>query len=314
VEREPGTKAPRGWIRRALPWLVGVAILAVIVARLPFAAFRAELGRGPHLTLALVDFALATASIFTDSLASWIGLIAAKLARPFRDVAAVRGATALLVLVNYAVGQGGFGYYLHRTGATPLRAAGATLFLIGANLAILLVATPLAWWALDVEAPNAAIYWTIVIGCSGLGAYLVVIALRPRVFVERQLFAPLFDAGVLGHAIAIAARIPHTALTIVAQWLALYVWGIDVPWRVAIAVMPSVAIASSLPISPAGLGTSQAALVFFFAPFAAGATAGDREAVVLAFSIVHYVYSMLAAVLVGLACAPFAKRAAAAAA
>jgi uncharacterized membrane protein YbhN (UPF0104 family) len=72
--------------------------------------------------------------------------------------------------------------------------------------------------------------------------------------------------------------------------------------------MPAVVIASVLPISPAGLGTTQAAFVFFFGSYAAGATSDERTAAVLAFAIVHFVYGVLASLAVGFACLPFAKR------
>ena len=92
------------------------------------------------------------------------------------------------------------------------------------------------------------------------------------------------------------------------HWLAMLAWGIPVPFGVAATVMPAVVIAGVLPISPAGLGTIQAALVYFFSDYAAGATADDRAALVLAFSIVHFVYAMLGQLAVGLVCLPLARR------
>jgi len=294
--------------RRWAPWLIGIVIIAVLIKRIPLAAFRGAIGHGPHLLLASVDLGVMIATLCSDSLATWIGLIELKMRRPFKHVIVVRGATYLLVLLNYAVGQGGFGYYLHRSGATPMRATGATLFLIGTNLAALLVATPASWLLLGVAPLNNTMWWTVVIGCSGLGLYLVVIQIAPAVLQRRQLFEPLFAAGVRGHVVSILGRVPHVAMIVFGQWVALRAWGIEVPLVVAATVMPAVAIASSLPISPGGLGTSQAALVYFFADYAVGTTSDDRTATVLAFSIAHFVYSMLASVVVGIGCAPFAKR------
>jgi len=73
-------------------------------------------------------------------------------------------------------------------------------------------------------------------------------------------------------------------------------------------ITPAVIIASVLPISPAGLGTTQVALVYFFADYAPGATHAERAATALAFSIVHLVYGVVASALVGLLCIPFARR------
>jgi uncharacterized membrane protein YbhN (UPF0104 family) len=81
-----------------------------------------------------------------------------------------------------------------------------------------------------------------------------------------------------------------------------------VPLGVGIAIMPLVVIASVLPISPAGLGTAQAALVYFFQDYASGATADARQAAVLSFAIVHFVYGVIASLIIGLVSARFARR------
>src|SRR5690242_20253540 len=115
------TRRP-GWLRRWAPWLMGLAILALVVTRVPFAQFRRSIGHGPHLQLALVDLTITFLVLCTDTLSTWIGLIAARIRWAFGKVLAIRGATYLLVLLNYAVGQGGFGYYLYRAGEPPRRA------------------------------------------------------------------------------------------------------------------------------------------------------------------------------------------------
>jgi hypothetical protein len=294
-------------VRRLWPWAVGLAILAAVATRIPLDAFRGAIGRGPHLLLASVDLVVITMVLCSDSVSTWIGLGALELRRPLREVLAVRGATYLLFLVNYALGQGGFGYYLHRSGTTAMRAVGATLFLIGTNLATLLVVTTLAWGA---HGPGAdpRLWWTLLAGCAAFAVYLAVIAVAPGPLARRQILAPLFDAGLRGHAIAMLGRLPHVAVMVIGHWVALRAWGIAVPFGAGIAIMPLVVIVSVLPISPAGLGTTQLAMVYFFQDYAAGATADDRAATVLAFGIVHFVYGVLASLVVGVVCAPVARR------
>jgi hypothetical protein len=294
-------------VRRIGPWLVGIAILVVVATRIPFDAFRSAVGRGPHLLLAAVDLAVTALILCSDAVSTWFGLIALRMRRPLREVIAVRGATYLLFLLNYALGQGGFGYYLHRSGIAPLRAVGATLFLIGTNLATLLLVTTVAW-GVHGAAADPKLWLVLQIGCAAFAAYLVVIAVAPRSLADRGVLAPLFDARIAGHAVAMVGRLPHVAAMVIGIWLAMRAWGIAVPFDVGLAVMPLVVIASVLPISPAGLGTTQAALVYFFQDYAVGATADDRAAAVLAFAIVHFVYAVLAQLLVGLVCAPFARR------
>jgi hypothetical protein len=295
-------------LRRMWPWLLGVAILAVVISRVPLTAFRAALSHGPHLALAATNLAIAVVTLSTDTFATWIGLIALRIRRPLADIAAVRGATYALFVLNYAVGQSAFGYYLHKSGTQGLRAVGATLFLLGTNLATLLVLTLVAALAGNVEMPNPHLVLTLEIAVAALGAYLVVIAIAPAILKRRDVFAPLFEASVRGHLLAMLARIPHVAVMVLGQWAALRVWGIAVPFEVGLVVMPVVVIASVLPLSPAGLGTTQAALVYCFASYAAGATSDDQQATVLAFAIVHFVYGVAGSLLVGLVCLPIARR------
>lgn len=294
-------------LRQSWPWLVGIAILALIATRVPYAAFRSAITRGPHLTLATVDLLVVTITLFTDGFATWVGLIAVRMRRPFAQVIAVRGATFVLFIINYALGQSGFGFYLHRSGTSALRAVGATLFLIGTNLATLLVVTTIAWWMHGAGA-DPKLWITLLAGCGAYAIYLVVIAVAPAALARRELLAPLFVAGLRGHAAAMIVRVPHVIIMSLGVWAAMYAWGIPVPLSTGLTLMPIVVIASALPIAPAGLGTTQAALVYFFSAYAVGATADDRAASVLAFAIVHFVYGVLAILVIGIACMPLAKR------
>lgn len=303
------TKSRLAALRGALPWIVGVVIVVVIVTHVPFAQFRSSIGHGPHLRLAATEIGLAFIALCTDSLATWIGLIAAHIRWPLPRVIAVKGATYLLLVINYAVGQGGFGYYLFRAGEPALKAAGTTLFLLGTNLATLLLLTLGVWLATGgVHGAPPAMWWMIVIGSAAFGVYLIIIQLRLAFLARRELLAPLFNAGLRGHALAVVGRIPHVVVIVLSYWVAMRAWGLEIPFTAAVVLMPAVALAGVLPISPAGLGTAQAALVYFFADYAPGATPDARSAAVLAFGIVHFVYALTATLLMGLCCVPFSKR------
>ncbi|MEO8707184.1 MAG: hypothetical protein ABI867_44565 [Kofleriaceae bacterium] len=298
---------PKQVLRRALPWFVGVAIVVMIFVRVPLEAFRQAIHEGPHLQLAAVDLGVTLLMLTTDTLATWIAMRVTGARWTLGRVLAVRGATYVLSILNYAVGQGGIGFYLHRGGVPAKRAAGITLFMMGTTLATLLVVT--AATLASEEITYAAMGWTVLAGCIGFVGYLIVIAIAPAALAGRELLAPLFEAGLRGHGIAIVGRVPHVLVVVLGHWFAMIAWGIPVPFGVAIAVLPVVVIAAVLPISPAGLGTTQAALVYFFAAYAAGADGDARAASILAFSIVHFVYGMIGQLVVGAVCVPFAKRA-----
>jgi uncharacterized membrane protein YbhN (UPF0104 family) len=295
----------RFW-KRAWPWVVGIAIIAVIAVRMPFETFRVAIQEGPHVSLAAINVLVIAVVLATDTFATWTTLIAVRIRWSMRDVLAVRGATYVLALVNYVVGQGGIAYYLHKAGVSTLRATGVTLFMMGTTFVGLLVTTAALWIPGSPE--HDALWWTLVISCAALAIYLVIIQIAPDFVARHELFAPLFEARLRGHAFTIVARLPHVAAIVLGHWLAMEAWGFEVPFLYAVTRLPIVALVTVLPISPGGLGTTQAALIYFFAPFAAGATDDAREAAVLAFAIVHFVYGTLAQLLVGLACVPLARK------
>lgn len=295
-------------LRRVAPWFIGLVILALIATRVPVAAFREAIGHGPHLRLALVTLGTTVLVLCTDTFSTWVGLLALRVRRPIQNVLVVRGASYVLFLLNYALGQGVFGYYLVRTGLEALRAVGVTLFLVGTNLAMLLVVTTVAWLSVGGDATYTALWWILVGGCGAFAVYLVVITIAPAFIAKVRVLTPLFDAGLRGHAVAVLGRLPHVASVVLQYWIAMRAWGIPVPFVTGVTLMPVVAIAAVLPISPAGLGTTQAALVYFFSAYAAGATTDDRHAHVLAFAVVYFVYTVVSVLLVGLVCTPFAKR------
>ncbi len=292
--------------KRAWPWLVGIAIIVALALRVPFAAFGDAIHQGRHLQLAAIDVFVLLVSLATDTFATWVSLIAVRLRWPMRDVLAVRGATYVISLLNYLVGQGGIAYYLHKGGVPTLRATGVSLFMMGTTFVGLLLTTAITLTLGSFE--NDALQWTVMLLCGAFALYLVIIQIAPAFVARRDLFAPLFTAGLRGHAITIAARLPHVAIIVLGHWLAMVAWGIPVPFWYAMGTLPVVAIATVLPISPAGLGTTQAALVYFFSTYAAGVTEATRDANVLAFAIVHFVYGTLAQLVAGLACLPSARR------
>jgi len=86
------------------------------------------------------------------------------------------------------------------------------------------------------------------------------------------------------------------------SWFSLAAFGIVVPVGKAILCLPIVYFVTVLPISPQGLGTSQAMLIHFFLGYAPGATDESRKAAILAASLVCQVIANIIQVSIGLFC------------
>ena len=77
-----------------------------------------------------------------------------------------------------------------------------------------------------------------------------------------------------------------------AHYVAMRAFGIRPPLWSFLTLMPVVSLVTALPISVQGLGTTQLAAVYFFAPYAEG-TLATREATVLAYSLTTSVLALL---------------------
>jgi hypothetical protein len=230
-----------------------------------------------------VALACVAAIYLADSFAIWktFGWFLTRMS--FSDVLLVRGATYLLAAINYNVGQGAIIYFVHRNaGTTIMRGVATILLVLGTNVLALLF---LASGGLAVApAVPFAVKALVAIAWGGLAIYVVLIAVRPR-WLDRPVFEVLLNAGVGGHLKALAVRVPHIATLVIFQFTMLHAFGIQVPLVYALAILPVIFLVAVLPISIQGLGTTQAAMVYFFAHFAPG-TKEVQEAAVFAASIV----------------------------
>ena len=253
-------------LKRWLPWGVAVAVLAVLFTRIPFAALRGSLSQGRYLVLAAYVLFEILAVLPFDAWGTREALTAAGVRRGFGEVLLARGATYLLGLLSYLVGQGGVGVWLARRGVKGAQATAAVFLLVVSN-GIVLVLIAAAGLLLDPPEEQRGLLMPVVAACfAGILVYLALIALRPAWLARWGALAPLFEAGLAGHLRAIAARVPHMLLLALLHWGAFRVWGIPVPLLRGIALMPVVLLVSALPITPGGLGSTQALQVALLLP------------------------------------------------
>jgi uncharacterized membrane protein YbhN (UPF0104 family) len=290
--------------RRWLPWLVALAILTVLIREVRLDALREAFRHGAWLALSLYIVLETLVALPADAFGTREALAAAGVPRPWSEVLLARGASYLLGLLSYVAGQGGMGFYLARTGVPPGRSAGAVLLLMIAN-GIVLVLLGAAGLAIELDRLDGVrtdlLLLTIAAALAGTLAYLIVIAVRPRWLERYSLLAPLFEAGLGGHLRAILARIPHMLLLAALHWGAFRIWGIPVPPVRGLALNPIVLLIAALPVTPGGLGTTQALQVLFFSPY------GSAPAV-LAFSLVHHAISLIVQAGIGFGCWRFLRR------
>jgi hypothetical protein len=320
--------------RRWLPWLVAAAILAVLTLRLPRAQLLHSLAAGPSWKVALCSAAVVGAALLADVWATLAAFAATGVRCRWRGVLPARGATYLLGLLNFAVGQGGMGLYLHRAGVAPLRVLGTLLFLfatqVGALAAVAAAGTlPSALGAgnsgsgggiagatagaagggpLAGSLPLAAAVTAVTALAAAFAVLLVVLAWRPAWLSRHRVLAPLLAAGGPGFLRATAARLPHVVTMVAGLWLGLRLWGVALPLARGLVVLSVAVLVTVLPIAPNGLGTLELALVELTSAYAPGPTAAAQRASVLAFSFVYHLFAIAAQAAVGLLCLAWLAR------
>jgi len=111
----------------------------------------------------------------------------------------------------------------------------------------------------------------------------------------------LLGAGLGGHLKALVVRLPHIAALVFYLTAMLHAFGVAVPVRQAVVTLPLVFFIAVLPISVQGLGTTQAAMIFFFARYAHGNAEAQKAAIVAASLFATAISTTLQALL-GLGC------------
>jgi hypothetical protein len=283
-----------------LAWVVTIAILVYLFRRIDIA----EVGKAIWAAAwwAIPASAILVIAVYlADSFAikKTFGWFVAPLS--YREVLVVRGATYILALVNYTVGQGAIVYFVNRSRGVPvLRGTAAVLLVMGVNILMLLV---LASVGLVVSPDVPQVLRIIVlVAYAGLAIYVVLVAAKPRWLVSRPIFDVLLSAGVGGHLRSMAVRVPHILSLMVFTWTSLAAFGVVVPIAKAILCLPIVYFVAVLPISFQGLGTSQAMFIHFFAAYAPGTTDKARGAVILAATLVAQAIAFVIQLSIGLIC------------
>lgn len=299
-------RSPGARVRQILPWLAAAALIAWLLHRVPLGEVREALRHGPYLALlayVLLEYVL---TLPADAFATREALAVVGVRRTFAELMLARAATYLLGLLSYFASLGGIGWWVARGGTRAARATGSVLLLMVTNgFAMVLVAAAGLLAGLPagaVQQIDREVLLLLIGGALlGLVLYLAVIAARVRWLAGWGVLAPLFEAGVAGHVRAIAARLPHMLVLALLHWGAFRLWGIAIPFFQGTALMAVVLLISALPVTPNGLGTTQVLQVLFFGAWAHGATAEARGADVLAFSLVHWAFSLVWQLAIGLA-------------
>jgi hypothetical protein len=309
------SKLSLSW-KKALPYFGTLLIFGLIFWRIPIAKVGAALEQAPVLKFFGVFLPFCASYWLIDSLClTWV-VCRFNAALRLRDIMPIRASMYLLALINSNLGQGGVAWYLHRkTGVPFLEMLSSILF-----IALMEVYQLFFFSTLGVifYHPNAAAQVEIVrvLRVAYVVAWLLLVAVmaffaqarrnsrvRARIVGSRlgAIAGTFLSARPSDYAIVLGIKAPGFMLSVLAQYWALALFGIAIPFVKLTLFLPLVFLAAALPISVAHLGTSQAAWLLFFSGSAPNAK-------ILAYSLAAHFTFMFCNGLIGLFYLPRASR------
>jgi Lysylphosphatidylglycerol synthase TM region len=302
--------------RKAIPYLGTLAIFGLIFWRIPIRKVEQGLSQVPILEFLAVFMPYSLFYCVIDSAClTWV-VRRFNARMRYSDILPIRASMYVLALINTSLAQGGVAYYLHRkAGVTFLSALSSVLFIamleiyqlfLFSTLGVIFY-TPVGDAQIRIVAILRVVYiaaWALL---AGIMIFFAVARRSGRIrnWVETgragALLATFIQARPLDYLAVLAIKAPTFLASVVAQYYALALYGIAVPFVKLMLFLPLVFLAAALPISVAHLGTSQAAWLLFF-------SANASPAKIVAYSLAAQLTFMLCNALIGLVFLPRASR------
>jgi uncharacterized membrane protein YbhN (UPF0104 family) len=300
--------AIRAKARRLAAVLVSIALIALLLVRVDPTEVLAALLRGRWLQYTVVAAAFTLIWLAIDSVV--LARLVTRFHRPIspREMLPLRGASYLLMAISYDAAQAGLGLALHRRYGIPALAMGGT-YLFYYLVDVATIATLGVVGSGSVPGPLGATLRPAL--AAVLAAVLAVFALLelfartpeervPRWLLGTRLLATLRRATPRDVLEFVGWRALFYASFIAFAALSLPAFGVHVPLRALIALVPVAMSLSALPVTVAGIGSTQVAMWALYGPF------GERASV-LAYSLVYGATLVLFRLPIALACLPAAS-------
>jgi uncharacterized membrane protein YbhN (UPF0104 family) len=213
----------------------------------------------------------------------------------FREVLIPNATQYFLQIVNLALAHGAMIVWLSRRKRVPLLTAGCTMLFQGFVDFEVLVLMALAGLVLTPSFPLRGTAWYLIAVLSALGlASWFWMRGRPTLSWARYVYdlpamTAFRRAGPWHYIRLIALRAPIFALQGLVLYLQMLAFHIHVPIGLVVALTPLIMLVTSIPLTPVGLGSEQAAILLCFHSFG---TRADLLALSLAVSLTNLIFRM----------------------
>ena len=302
VEDEKSQDSSRAivWFKRVAPWAITAAIFYYLFNNVPISEAW-EAARSARLELFLpVMLAAVVFWFLIDSRAFAFLFTRFNAELPWAEARSLRGMTYLLTPINWNLGTAAVILHLRsskKIGALDSTSSMAFYQMIDGTVLACYAAVGVALLPVSPETTSLRNFAVGFVLFQGLTLFVLMSSQPQWSWLTRirnfGLFRSHQEAIPRDVAVLFLMKGFYFSVFIGVFWLGSQSFGIDLPLKLAIAATPAILLAGSLPITPAGLGTQQASMLYFFSPY------GD-EASILAFGLVFPVALILFRSLLGL--------------
>ena len=250
-------------VHRTVSIVVTAAIVALIVRRVPLSAV--------HAALQDADLPWFLALMIPNTIFyfAWDTLVLSVAVRwfhgsvPYRELLPVRAVSYVMGFFNTNLGRGAVAAYLSRRLPAPFLELGSTVLFL-----VLTEYTQLVLWALlglfgfrvEVSRSLAAVAGGVVVFWL-----FVRLLLAPRDWSIARTFRLATPAR---YAAMVLLRAPMFLVSLVLHYYAAHAFGLRIPFGAMLTFLPVIFMIAALPVTVAHLGSTQAAWIFFFSPYA----------------------------------------------
>ena len=206
----------------------------------------------------------------------------------FREMRFIRGASYMLMIINYNLGLGAIAWYLKRRNNIALTRAGSVMFFYYFVESVGITFFAMAGCLL-VYRNSPVIYGKIILIAglmffSYITLFFLVRFMPSRGFFTRfrssALLAAFYEADFPSYFMLSGLRAVYFASFITFFYFGLSSFDVHVLLLYLIGLVPVIFFIGNIPVTPFGIGTIQAAMMFFFRPF------GPEENI-LSFSVAY---------------------------
>ncbi len=300
------------------PWLVTIVVFYLVFRRVSFlevadAALQVNLRIFVPLLVFNLFFHYFWDSLVFTLLFRWFGV-----AVSYRGMLPVRGASYLLIMLNFIVGQGGMAFLMNRWKEVPIKRSGSIILFTMLNDYYLLLTFCLvgAFQLPGVDLRDffkgteegdlvrfIVISWMYFVFHIWFYRHYLRHTKGWRFFKESEVFSGFREAPLWLYFKLGSVKLVNFLLGLITCYFALTAFGLYVPLLYLSVFLPIVWIITSIPITIMGLGTSQAAMIWLVAGYAQGSGGPEEiKAAVLAYSLLWWLLYNLGRFGIGVFC------------